>query len=314
MPSAPPDAAVERFRTDLTALTGPDVGRLGLAVSGGPDSLALLLLSHAAGFECTAATVDHNLRVEGADEARFVEGVCYDLTVPHTTLQLGTLGKGNLSDRARDARYAALTEWGEANGIAFLVTAHHADDQLETMLMRLNRSAGVGGLAGIRARRGQIVRPLLTWRKAELEELVQSCGVTARKDPSNQDDHFDRARLRKSLQGASWLNPVAASRSAAALSEAEDALDWTAKAYENQRVGENDKALSFDPNDLPPELVRRIILACLRRIVPTTAPRGDALDRLMIALANGQTTTLSGVKCTGGPIWRFTPAPPRRTV
>lgn len=314
MPSAPPDAAVERFRTNLEALTGPDVGRLGLAVSGGPDSLALLLLSHAAGFECSAATVDHNLRVEGADEARFVAGVCYDLSVPHTTLQLGTLDKGNLSDRARDARYAALAKWGDANGIAFLATAHHADDQLETMLMRLNRSVGVGGLAGIRARRGQIVRPLLSWRKAELETLVNSCGLTPRDDPSNHDDRFDRARLRKSLAGATWLDPIAASHSAAALSQAEDALIWAAKAYEDQRVSVENGAVSFDAQDLPPELIRRILLAGLRRIVPTAAPRGDALDRLMIALANGQTATLSGVKCTGGPIWRFTAAPPRRTV
>lgn len=314
MQSAPPDAAVERFRGDLTRLIGSEGGRLGLAVSGGPDSLALLLLAHSAGFDCAAATVDHGLRVESATEAQSVKDLCSSLKLPHMVLRLGPPEKGNLSDWARKARYQALTDWMQAERLSFLLTAHHADDQVETIIMRLNRSAGVGGLAGIRAKRGQLVRPLLTWRKAELETLVNGCGVVAVNDPTNRDDRFDRARLRKNLEGAHWLDPIAAGQSATALLEAENALRWTANELESQRVEETDGVVSFDPHDLPPELIRRILVACLRRITPDATPRGEALDRLMIALTGGQVMTLSGVKCAGGKVWHFTPAPPRRTV
>lgn len=314
MPSAPPDGDVTRFRTDLTALIGETPGRVALAVSGGPDSLALLLLTHAAGFDCAAATVDHGLRTESAAEAAFVGSLCTKLGLSHTVLTLGSPDKGNLSHWARDARYGALAEWMDGGDFSFLLTAHHADDQLETMIMRLNRGSGVAGLSGIRAKRGNVARPLLRWRKTELVALVAACGVDAVDDATNRDDRFDRARLRKELADADWLDPVAATISAAALAEAEEALAWTAQAYENRRVGEQGGTLSFDPKNLPRELVRRITLACLRRIVPRAEPRGDEIDRLISALERGQTVTLAGVKCTGGAFWLFSPAPPRRTI
>jgi tRNA(Ile)-lysidine synthase len=314
MRNAPPDAAVARYREDLTQLIGPVPQRLALAVSGGPDSLALLLLTQAAGFDCAAATVDHGLRPEAATEAEFVAGICAELGVPHHILSLGAPEKGNLSDWARNARYAALGEWAGGEALPVLLTAHHADDQLETMVMRLNRGAGVGGLSGIRARRGAIARPLLGWRKAELEELVRSCGLVAMDDATNRDDRFDRARLRKALASADWLDPVAATHSAAALAEAEEALIWAAQAYANQRTAVQNGVVSFDPHDLPREILRRILLHCLRQIRPDAEPRGDALDRLIYALQRGQTVTLSGVKCTGGTSWLFGTAPARQKI
>lgn len=314
MRNAPPEPAVTRFQADLQALIGAKPPRLGLAVSGGPDSIALLLLVQAAGLDCAAATVDHGLRPEGAAEAAFVAGICADLGVPHNTLKLGAREGGNLSDWARHARYAALAEWLDAQDCGLLLTAHHADDQLETMIMRLNRGAGVGGLSAVRARRGAIARPLLGWRKAELEALVAGSGITPMDDPSNRDDRFDRARLRKALDGASWLDPIAAARSAAALGEADDALAWAAKAYLASRVAVEDGVISLDPTELPGEILRRILLSCMRQIAPDAEPRGGELDRLISALEQGETATLGGVKCSGGALWRFSLAPPRNNA
>ncbi|HZU63565.1 MAG TPA: tRNA lysidine(34) synthetase TilS, partial [Novosphingobium sp.] len=150
---------------------GARQGRLGLAVSGGPDSLALLLLAHAAWpGRVAAATVDHGLRPESAGEAAEVARICAGLGVAHATLPV-SIGPGNIQTEARTARYAALAQWMAAEGLAALATAHHADDQAETLLLRLNRASGVAGLAGVRARalvpgsRLLLLRPLLGWRR-----------------------------------------------------------------------------------------------------------------------------------------------------
>ncbi|HNJ46834.1 MAG TPA: tRNA lysidine(34) synthetase TilS, partial [Novosphingobium sp.] len=160
-----------RFSADLAALW-PGEGRLGLAVSGGPDSLALLLLAHAAMPErIAAATVDHGLRVEAADEAAMVARLCGELGVPHATLRV-TVDEGNVQSNARTARYAALADWMERDGLGALATAHHADDQAETLLMRLARGSGLDGLAampGVTHLAGvKLVRPLLGVPKARL--------------------------------------------------------------------------------------------------------------------------------------------------
>ncbi len=312
MRSAPPEAAVSRFRTDFSAaILQRPAERVGLCVSGGPDSLALLLLAQVGLRLVEAATVDHGLRDTSAHEATFVADLCSELSVPHSTLVLGKPDRGNLSAWARRERYAALREWSKHRDLDVLVTAHHADDQLETIIMRLNRGSGVAGLAGVRAYQDGLVRPLLEWRKSELVSIVTSCGIDPVDDPSNGDDRFDRARLRKALAHADWLDPIAAARSAAALAEAEAALGWTADAYFGRRTAEKGGIVSFDPRDLPRELLRRIILRCMAAIEPLASPRGDELDRLIAGLANGKVATLAGVKCSGGTFWLFEKAPPR---
>jgi tRNA(Ile)-lysidine synthase len=291
-PAAPNSALVERFRSDCVALTGTDA-RLGLAVSGGPDSVAMLLLAQAAfPRHVEAATCDHGLRTEAADEALFVARLCAERGIPHATLLLELPKSGNVSSNARTARYAALETWRATNGLTHILTAHHADDQLETVIMRLNRGAGVGGLAGIRAINGYLVRPLLSWRRSELAAIVAEAGITPVDDPSNRDDRYDRARLRKALAEADWLDPLAVARSAAACAEADDALK-----------GLDDR-----------EITRRRVLAQLRAVEPGLAPRGEQLDALIAALQAGRTTTLGNILCTGGEVWTFTPAPPRRPV
>ena len=147
----PAPALVSRFAADLDAIVAPGT-KVGVAVSGGPDSLALLLLADAAyPGRVHAATVDHGLRPESAAEALFVARICRGRGVPHALLPAGMTAGANLQAAARARRHDLLGEWAEDIGAGPIVTAHHADDQAETLLMRLNRGSGLAGLAAIRA-------------------------------------------------------------------------------------------------------------------------------------------------------------------
>lgn len=321
MAAAPLPDLVLRFRRDLEALAGT-VDELAVAVSGGPDSLALLLLAHAAyPGRVRAATVDHGLRPDSAAEAEAVAHVCAELSVPHSILptRVERAGEG-LQAAARAARYAALAGWMTAEALGLLLTAHHADDQAETLLMRLNRGSGVAGLAGVRATgpvpgsggKLRLCRPLLGWRRSELEAVVAGAGIEPARDPSNSDETFDRARLRRQMSEAPWLDSAALARSAALLAEAEAALEWTVAQLFDARSEAGEGNVTLRPNGLPPELLRRLVLRCLRRVAPPAQPRGDQLVALVERLRTGGSGTLCGVKATGGEEWRFEPAPPRR--
>jgi tRNA(Ile)-lysidine synthase len=323
MAIAPAPDMVSRFRLDLEAVAGGDPGRIAVAVSGGPDSIALLLLADAAlPGRVAAATVDHGLRAESAAEAVAVARLCGTMGVPHRILaaRVERSGEG-LQAAARAARYAALAEWMDGEGLGLLLTAHHRDDQAETLLMRLNRGSGVAGLAGVRAQgsvpgsggRLRLCRPLLGWRRSELAAVAAAAGVETVLDPGNSDERFDRARLRRRLGEAQWLDPAGLARSAALLAEAEAALDWTAGPLFAARAEVEEGAVSLRARDLPSELLRRLVLRCLRELVPEAAPRGEALTGFITKLENGGSATLGGVKGAGGDIWRFERAPPRRT-
>lgn len=311
----------QRFAADLAALWPGggrlDSGRLGLAVSGGPDSLALLLLAHAAlPGQVAAATVDHGLRPESADEAALVAQVCADLGVPHTVLAV-TVAAGNLQSEARTARYGALAEWLGQHDLAALATAHHADDQAETLLLRLNRASGVAGLAGVRARglvpgtRLPLLRPLLGWRRAELAEIVAQAGLEAVQDPSNRNDRFDRARLRKALAGADWIDIPALAQSAGHLADADAALDWAAAREWAEQVEHGPMGLTYRP-----QAPRAVALRVLARIVAELdgAPaRGSAVGRLFDTLLARQPASIGGLVARAMPGgWSFTKAPRRR--
>lgn len=311
--STPPAEAVERFRSDLAALGCEAPNGLGVAVSGGPDSLALLLLARAAlPGRVKAATVDHGLRPEAADEAAFVAKLCTRLGVVHETLRPVMPITGNLQSAARQARYALLEDWRGSRSLDWLATAHHADDQAETLLMRLNRGSGVAGLSGVRAVNMRVVRPLLGWRRSELVAIVAGCGIDPVTDPSNSDDRFDRVRLRRQLCQAEWIDAGAVARSAAALAEAEVALEWAAERLWTERAVPFGDGIRLDPEGLPAELRRRLVRRALGHFALGAAPRGDALGRFIEALEAGETTTLAGVMGHGGPIWELGPAPPRR--
>jgi len=317
----PEPALVERFSADLDALIAPEA-RVGAAVSGGPDSLALLLLAAAArpGL-IEAATVDHSLRPEAQAEAAMVAGVCERLGVRHVVLtaRWNEIPKTAIQERARNQRYRLLGYWAEERGLGALATAHHADDQAETLLMRLARGSGVRGLAGMRARsvapgsHERLIRPLLRWRRSELEEVCAAAGLTPAADPSNNDDRFERIRVRRALESIDWLDAATIVRSAANLADADTALEWAASAEWKQSVREREGAISYRPGDVPIEIVRRIVARAIRKLATEgeSELRGKELDRLLDELAEGGTATIRGVLCVGASEWRFMQAPPR---
>ncbi len=312
--------ALNRFRAGLEALWPESIEepamKLGLAVSGGPDSLALLVLAHAAlPGRVEAATVDHGLRPEAGAEAAEVARVCEGLGVPHAILPVD-VAPGNLQAEARMARYAALAEWVEERGLAALATAHQADDQAETLLMRLNRASGVAGLAGARAR-GRVpataiplLRPVLEWRRAELGDVVRAAGLTAAEDPSNSDDRFDRVRMRKALAEADWLDVDAVACSAAHLAEADDALEWMAALEWRSCVKKEPMGLKYRPQ-APRAVVLRVIARIVRDL-DGEEPRGSGVARLYDTLAEGRPASIGNLVVrpnAGG--WSFAKAPVR---
>ena len=328
-----PVAAVTRFRTDVERLvmraaegaTPADGARLALAVSGGADSMAMLRLA-AAAFpgRVAVATFDHRLRDGSAAEAAMVATVCASLDVRHATLVAAAPITGSsLQMRARQARYAALGDWAKAESFAFLLTAHHADDQAETLLLRLNRASGLSGLAGIRALRLDaglaIVRPLLGWRRAELRALASGSGTPFVDDPSNDDPRHDRTRIRALLAATPALDPVALAASAGFLAEAEAEIAHAAEHLWSQRW--HGPGHAFAVADESRELRRRLLR---RAIADTRARLGIVLpvhresanvEPLLDALEAGRAAVQGGVMVrptVAG--WLFLTAPPRRSL
>jgi len=307
-----------RFAADLAQLW-PGEGRLGLAVSGGPDSLALLILAHAAcPGRIEAATVDHGLRAESAEEAAMVARICGDLAIPHAVLPV-RVPPGNMQDQARAARYAALGRWAADRGLAALATAHHADDQAETLLMRLNRGSGLAGLAGVRAY-GKVpgtdlplLRPLLGWRKADLREICDDAALAPVEDPSNSDSRFDRALMRQALEGADWVDVPALSRSAALLGEANEAVQFYLSLELERQVTGGEGEWCYRPAG--PRLVRHLAVEELVRRLGGE-PRGGQVADLIRTLEQGGKGTLAGVLADARPdgTWRFRREPGRATA
>lgn len=311
-------ALAARFTADLDALAEPGQ-RIGVAVSGGPDSLALLLLAHAARPGAVeAASVDHGLRDGSAAEAAMVAEVCSQLGVPHRTLALHwpKPPATNLQAQAREQRYAALTRWAKAHHLPLVATAHHADDQAETLLMRLARGAGLSGLVATRVRRElaegiTLIRPLLGWRKEELAGIVAAAGLTPVDDPANRDPRHDRTRMRAMLREAEWADPMRLAATANWLAEADEALDWALTQLRAERLERAGGGVLLDPRGLPPELLRRLLLAAFAEL-GAPLPRGPELARATASLAAGRPATLSGLKLEPGTRWRLAAAPPRR--
>lgn len=319
-----PDVAlVDRFRADLDTLIDPGT-RFGIAVSGGPDSLALLLLAASARpGEFEAATVDHGLRPESAAEAKMVADLCEEMDVPHAILAIewDLPPASAIQEQARAVRYGALAAWMHDRDIGALLTAHHLDDQAETLVMRLNRGSGVRGLAGMRRKSKvpgypdlALLRPLLSWRRAELERICSQAGVEPVSDPSNLDERFERVRIRRALAAADWLDPAALARSAENLGWSDEALDWATGQVWAGFVEVGDDEIVYRDPGAPRDILRRIVAQAIAQLGNEGEPddlRGRELDRLLGALEGAKTTTLRGVRCSGGPRWTFSRAAPR---
>jgi tRNA(Ile)-lysidine synthase len=223
----------------------PQGARLVVAVSGGPDSLALLLaavgLRQRRGtgappvVDPVAVHVHHHLRASADDDAAFVTRVCGDFGVPlHTRDVHPDQCSGNVAANARRLRYEALAEVAATVGAAYVAVAHHAQDQLETMLMALGRGCGIEGLSGMAWRRPLVdgiylVRPLLLVSKASCESMCAAAAIQARRDPTNADPATVRGRLRRDVIGVLeelWPSaPVGASLAAEDAAVARSLLD-----------------------------------------------------------------------------------------
>ena len=321
-----PAEAVERFRADLEQLTDGPPELFGVAVSGGPDSLALLLLAAAAyPGAVVAATVDHGLRADSSGEAQNVAQICSAMGIEHNILRLDWTAPGsNIQARAREERYNALGAWATDRGVRVAATAHHLDDQAETLLMRLARGSGVAGLAGTRPIHpvpdehckhiAYFVRPLLAWRKHELADIVAAAGLEAVDDSSNHDARFDRSRARAFLANVEWLRAERLAATASHLKDAEIALGWMAAKLLSERRGRDRRdRLTIDVDDLPRELQRRILAYGVGLTGASGDFRGPKLARLLDQLRMGRSGTLAGVKVVPGPPWTFAPAPPRKS-
>lgn len=217
----------------------------GLAVSGGADSMALMHLAarHASaaqgdGPRLTALTVDHGLRPEAAREAAFVSAAAARLGIAHATLRWeGPKPASGVQAAARAARYDLMAEHALAQGIDCLVTAHHLEDQAETVLMRLKRGSGPDGLAGIPAA-GRwagmpVLRPLLDIAPAALEAALRAEGAGWIEDPSNADTRYERVRLRKAMAELVRLGYTAEgfARAARRMRRASEALEAATRGF-----------------------------------------------------------------------------------
>jgi tRNA(Ile)-lysidine synthase len=177
--------------------------RVLVAVSGGPDSMALLdvlaRLAPKLGFELAAHGVDHGLRPEATRELDLAEEHALRLGVPFDRTLVRVEVGGNLQARARTARYRALEDAERARRATLLATAHHADDRAETVLLRLLRGSGPRGLAVLPPRAGSRIRPLIRARRSDILLHLERHRVPFATDPSNRDRRYQRVRVREEL-------------------------------------------------------------------------------------------------------------------
>jgi len=245
------------------------------AVSGGADSLALLILAVAAGLDATAIHVDHGLRAGSADEAQVVEEAAARLGAAFEGRSVIVAPGPNLEARARAARYGALP--------AGVLTGHTADDLAETMLVNLVRGAGRDGLSPMRPN-GRVVRPLLGLRRAETRALCRARGLVPVEDPSNRDPRFTRNRVRHELLplleeiGGRDLVPILV-RQAQLLGAEAAFLDREAAALDPTDA----RALAAAPE----VLARRAIRAWLRTTDDERHPPTAAEVDRVLAVARG---------------------------
>ncbi|MFC7705645.1 tRNA lysidine(34) synthetase TilS [Plastorhodobacter daqingensis] len=295
---------VAAFAEAIGALVPPDQP-LGVAVSGGGDSLALLHLLHACGYRPAVATVDHGLRPESAAEAQLAAVQCRSLGLSHTTLRWhGWTGHGNLQAHARDARRQLLADWAKAAGVAHIALGHTLDDQAETVLLRLARGAGVDGLSGmaISSRANGIwwLRPLLGVRREDLRNYLRLRGIVWAEDPSNTDTRFERVRIRAALNALEPLGitPRGLAASAERLAEARTALDAQADELARQIVTVDHGDLVIDRAALlrlPVELRRRLLVRALQWVAPAAyPPRASAVQAALRAVEARKRHTVHG--------------------
>lgn len=279
-----------------------------LAVSGGPDSIALLhgaaLLAPERAWRLTVAHLDHALRPTSAEEAAVVAATAAGLALPVEVRRtdvaaLAAAEHRSIEDAGRQARYRFLEDVAAGRGPRTLIaTAHTADDAAETILLRLARGTGLRGLRGIPARRGRIVRPLLHVRRGVLRDALEAAGIPYAIDPSNADPAHARNRVRGELLPAlERLNPAAVEalvRFGRLAADDDDLLDALAAAELARRRDAAGRGIDWHH---PPAraLGRRVLRLALGEPAPS-AERVEALldaaegprGRVAIELGSGR--------------------------
>jgi tRNA(Ile)-lysidine synthase len=245
---------------------------IGVAVSGGGDSTALLHLALAAGFRVEAVTVDHGLRAESAYEAEQVAKACAALGVIHAVQAWGhgPVG-GNLMDAARRARTGLIRDWALQRGIRHVALGHTRDDQAETVLMGLARRAGIDGLSGMRRdwAEGGVTfhRPLLDAGREELRDWLRARGIGWIDDPTNEDTGFTRVRARAALVALAPLGITASGLAEVAghLASVQTALAIQVKGAAKRHVTARAGALKIGPGLFaePAEVQRQLVVRAL---------------------------------------------------
>jgi tRNA(Ile)-lysidine synthase len=310
-----------------------------LAVSGGPDSVALMWLAArwrrtmTRGPRLIAVTVDHGLRREAAREALAVKRLAKELDLPHRTLRwTGAKPKTGLPAAARAARYRLLAKAARAGGATHILTAHTRDDQAETLLMRMLRGSGIAGLAAM-ARESEregvrLARPLLDVAKSQLIATLNKAKIVFADDPTNRDAAYTRPRLRALMpvlaeEGGDSRNLARLASRLARANTAIEVLVDGAERYLTLRDRNDASRFGFDATAFA-GLAEEIRLRLLKRAIDCVGHEGPvelgkleallgALDR---AIADGQPRlkqTLAGavIGLARGRIY-VDPAPPRR--
>ncbi|MEO1539869.1 MAG: tRNA lysidine(34) synthetase TilS [Pseudomonadota bacterium] len=303
-----------RIAARLDALPG---GPVGVAVSGGSDSTALLMSAvewaRERGRKLRAATVDHGLRRESVAEADAVAQQCARLDVPHRTLRWdGSSASGNIQSAAREARYRLLAEWAHAHQLDCVLIGHTRDDVAETFLMRLARGSGIDGLSAMAPevmRHGILFcRPMLDLSREELRKDLERREIPWTDDPSNSDDRFDRVRVRKAFAQLAPLGitPDALVHTAMRLADAREVVDAAACAAMRDRItwdraGEVTLA-TRGWRGLPHEIRVRLLKGAIALLTPQAyPPRQEAIDGIddEIGARVPFTRTISGTLIRG---------------
>ena len=285
-------------------------GKIGLAVSGGGDSMAMLFLMKAwadeSGREICVATVNHNLRDAAEDEVKMVQKTCEKLGVDCDILVWkGWKKKGNLQDAAREARNELIGKWAIEKSLIAVSTGHTADDQAETFLIRLARGSGVDGLSGMASKRVKNgldwFRPLLSFRRENLRQYLKAKRIKWVDDPSNDDLRFDRIKMRKAQKALDGLGLTVDRlvETATRMSTARRGLERLTKHHakictEPTKLG----TVKLDIKafkELPLELRYRLFAHSLMWVSGAKyRPRFDALLESASKLSRGQDHTLLG--------------------
>ena len=305
MPVADGDRLVRLIRDAL-----PDGQTIGIALSGGGDSIALLHLAIAAGCRVEAVTVDHRLRDGSTAEAAMVAGWCAALGVAHE-VRVWDHGPvaGNLMDAARRARMGLILDWAKARGIGHVALGHTRDDQAETLLMGLARSAGIAGLSGMRRMwvEGDVTchRPLLDAGREELRDWLRARGIAWVEDPTNDDTRFTRVKARAAMAALGPLGITAEGLSgvAAHLASVQGALAVQVQAAAGRHLTAVAGALRIGGGlaQEPSEVRRQLVAGAIRWLTPGIyLPRAGDLARFSAALLAGRDATLHGCRARNG--------------